>query len=134
MQVAAEYERVVVFRLGRLLGGTKGPGIFFILPCLDNIIRVDLRTVSCDVPTQEVRTEYQSDSPRMEREGRHCIFNGGHSIPNSRYTGFTTLLSSTRKSNTIARHLDSHQRRRDDFRRRRGLLQYRKPHRQRVKH
>ena len=54
LKVAAEYERVVVFRLGRLLGGTKGPGIFFILPCLDNIIRVDLRTVSCDVPTQEV--------------------------------------------------------------------------------
>jgi len=57
LQVAAEYERVVVFRLGRLLGGTKGPGIFFILPCLDNIIRVDLRTVSCDVPTQEVGAE-----------------------------------------------------------------------------
>jgi hypothetical protein len=40
-----EYERAVIFRLGRILsGGAKGPGIFFILPCLDNYIKVDLRT------------------------------------------------------------------------------------------
>ena len=50
-----EYERAVVFRLGRLRsGGAKGPGLFFIMPCVDTYKKVDLRTVSFDVPPQEV--------------------------------------------------------------------------------
>ena len=50
-----EYERAVIFRLGRLRkGGAKGPGIFFVIPCVDNYRKVDLRTVSFDVPPQEV--------------------------------------------------------------------------------
>ena len=50
-----EYERAVIFRMGRLLpGGAKGPGLFFYLPCLDEIKVVDLRTISFDVPPQEV--------------------------------------------------------------------------------
>ena len=52
-----EYERAVIFRVGRLVsGGAKGPGIFFILPCIDNYIKVDLRVVSFDVPPQEILT------------------------------------------------------------------------------
>nr|XP_040575467.1 band 7 protein AGAP004871-like [Lepeophtheirus salmonis] len=55
IKVVAEYERSVIFRLGRLRkGGAKGPGIFFIIPCTDSYTRVDLRTVSFDVPPQEV--------------------------------------------------------------------------------
>jgi hypothetical protein len=38
-----------------LLGGAKGPGLFFILPCVDNIVKVDLRTTTFNVPPQEVR-------------------------------------------------------------------------------
>jgi erythrocyte band 7 integral membrane protein len=50
-----EYERAVIFRLGRLLGGgAKGPGIFFVLPCIESYSKVDLRTLSFDVPPQEV--------------------------------------------------------------------------------
>ncbi len=56
-QVVQEYERSVIFRLGRLRkGGAKGPGIFFIIPCIDTYRKVDLRTVSFDVPPQEVRS------------------------------------------------------------------------------
>ena len=45
----------MIFRLGRLRkGGAKGPGIFFIIPCIDTYRKVDLRTVSFDVPPQEV--------------------------------------------------------------------------------
>ena len=52
-----EYERAVIFRVGRLVnGGARGPGIFFILPCIDNYIKVDLRVVSFDVPPQEILT------------------------------------------------------------------------------
>lgn len=50
-----EYERAVIFRLGRLRkGGSKGPGIFSVIPCIDTYRCVDLRTVSFDVPPQEV--------------------------------------------------------------------------------
>ena len=56
LQVVAEYERAVIFRLGRLRkGGSKGPGIFTVIPCIDTYRCVDLRTVSFDVPPQEVR-------------------------------------------------------------------------------
>ncbi len=55
VKVVQEYERAVVFRLGRLRsGGAKGPGLFFIMPCVDSYKKVDLRTVSFDVPPQEV--------------------------------------------------------------------------------
>lgn len=54
-KVVQEYERAVIFRLGRLRkGGPRGPGIFFVLPCIDTYCKVDLRTVSFDVPPQEV--------------------------------------------------------------------------------
>merc|ERR1719220_2860303 len=55
IKVVQEYERAVIFRLGRLRkGGAKGPGIFFVIPCINTYRKVDLRTVSFDVPPQEV--------------------------------------------------------------------------------
>jgi len=55
IKVVQEYERAVIFRLGRLRrGGAKGPGIFFVIPCVDNFRCVDMRTVSFDVPPQEI--------------------------------------------------------------------------------
>ncbi len=55
VKVVTEYERGVVFRLGRLVGA-KGPGIFFIIPFVDRMVKVDLRVVTMDVPSQEVIT------------------------------------------------------------------------------
>merc|ERR1712135_150265 len=53
-----EYERAVIFRLGRVKkGGAVGPGLFFIIPCMDSIQVVDLRTVTFDVPPQEILTK-----------------------------------------------------------------------------
>jgi len=57
VKIVAEYERAIIFRLGRALPGARGPGLFFIFPCLDNLIKVDLRTVSFDVPPQEILTK-----------------------------------------------------------------------------
>uniref|UniRef100_A0A7E4W217 PHB domain-containing protein n=1 Tax=Panagrellus redivivus TaxID=6233 RepID=A0A7E4W217_PANRE len=55
VKVVQEYERAVIFRLGRLVpGGARGPGIFFIVPCIDSYRKVDLRVVSFDVPPQEI--------------------------------------------------------------------------------
>merc|ERR1719273_389965 len=56
-KVVQEYERAVIFRLGRLLhGGSRGPGIFFVLPCIESYQKVDLRTITLGVPPQEVLT------------------------------------------------------------------------------
>ena len=55
VKVVQEYERGVIFRLGRLVGA-KGPGIFFIIPIVDRMVRVDLRTVTLNVPSQDVIT------------------------------------------------------------------------------
>lgn len=55
IKVVREYERGVIFRLGRLVGA-KGPGLFFIIPLVDRMVKVDLRTITLDVPPQEVIT------------------------------------------------------------------------------
>jgi len=55
IKVLREYERGVVFRLGRLIGA-KGPGLIFIIPGVDKLLRVSLRTVALEIPTQEVIT------------------------------------------------------------------------------
>jgi len=56
IKIVAEYERGVIFRLGRLIGA-KGPGLFLIIPFVDRMFKVDLRVVTMDVPSQEVITK-----------------------------------------------------------------------------
>ena len=101
-KVVREYERAVILRLGRKLpGGAKGPGLFFILPCIDDIIKVDLRTVTFDIPPQEILTKdsvtvtvdgvvyYKIDDPVSS------VIN----IENARYS--TGLLAATTLRNTL---------------------------------
>uniref|UniRef100_A0A1A8H4L2 Stomatin n=1 Tax=Nothobranchius korthausae TaxID=1143690 RepID=A0A1A8H4L2_9TELE len=58
IKIVKEYERAIIFRLGRILrGGARGPGLFFILPCTDSFINVDMRTITFDIPPQEVLTK-----------------------------------------------------------------------------
>jgi len=56
VKIVAEYERGVIFRLGRLIGA-RGPGLFFIIPFVDRMVKVDLRVITMDVPSQEVITK-----------------------------------------------------------------------------
>jgi regulator of protease activity HflC (stomatin/prohibitin superfamily) len=56
VRIVNEYERGVIFRLGRVRGPAKGPGLFFLVPIRDRMIKVDLRTVTMDVPPQDVIT------------------------------------------------------------------------------
>ncbi len=56
IKIVKEYERVVIFRLGRF-SGVKGPGLFFIIPIIDTVYKVDLRVVTIDVPKQAVITK-----------------------------------------------------------------------------
>jgi regulator of protease activity HflC (stomatin/prohibitin superfamily) len=56
VRIVNEYERGVIFRLGRVIGA-KGPGLFFIIPIIDRMVKVNLQTVAADIPPQEVITK-----------------------------------------------------------------------------
>ncbi len=56
VKIVPEYERGVIFRLGRLVGA-RGPGLFLIIPFVDRMVKVDLRVITMDVPSQEVITK-----------------------------------------------------------------------------
>jgi regulator of protease activity HflC (stomatin/prohibitin superfamily) len=56
IRIVTEYERGVIFRLGRVIGA-KGPGLFFIVPIIDRMVKVNLQTVTADIPPQEVITK-----------------------------------------------------------------------------
>jgi regulator of protease activity HflC (stomatin/prohibitin superfamily) len=55
VRIVPEYQRAVIFRLGRVIGA-KGPGLFILVPIIDRMVKVDLRTVTLDVPTQDIIT------------------------------------------------------------------------------
>jgi regulator of protease activity HflC (stomatin/prohibitin superfamily) len=57
IKVAREYERGIIFRLGRLLPEPKGPGLFLLIPIIDRMVKVDLRTITLNIPPQEVITK-----------------------------------------------------------------------------
>jgi len=58
VKVVQEYERAVIFRLGRLLsGGARGPGVFFVIPCVDIYEKIDMRTKTYEIPPQEILTK-----------------------------------------------------------------------------
>ncbi|HEY7019099.1 MAG TPA: slipin family protein [Gaiellaceae bacterium] len=57
IKVAREYERGIIFRLGRLLPAPKGPGLFILIPIVDRMVKVDLRTITLNIPPQEVITK-----------------------------------------------------------------------------
>ena len=57
-KIVSEYERAVIFRLGRLKSNrAMGPGLFWTLPCTDEFTKIDMRTISFDVPPQEILTK-----------------------------------------------------------------------------
>jgi len=56
VKIVKEYERGVIFRLGRVQGGPKGPGLFLLFPFVDRMVKIDLRTITMDVPPQDVIT------------------------------------------------------------------------------
>ena len=58
IRILREYERGVIFRLGRIVGdGIKGPGLIFLIPLIDKMVKVSLRTIVHDVPPQDVITQ-----------------------------------------------------------------------------
>merc|ERR1712167_180410 len=100
LKIVAEYERAVIFRLGRLVGA-KGPGLFFILPCMDEIQRVDLRTVSFDIPPQEILTK-DSVTCAVDAVVYYRVFNPEASVTNVANAAYSTkLLAQTTLRNQL---------------------------------
>jgi len=97
-----EYERAVIFRLGRVKkGGSQGPGLFFIIPCMDTIQTVDLRTVSFDVPPQEILTK-DSVTVAVDAVVYYKIVNPMYAVCNvNNASQSTRLLASTTLRNTL---------------------------------
>ena len=102
LKIVQEYERAVIFRVGRLVGGgPKGPGIFFVLPCIDNYICVDLRVISFDVPPQEILTR-DSVTISVDAVTYYRIANPVDSVCNVEDTKHSTrLLAQTTLRNEL---------------------------------
>ncbi|KAL3093610.1 hypothetical protein niasHT_021676 [Heterodera trifolii] len=102
IKIVQQYERAVIFRLGQLKkGGAKGPGLFFVIPCIDEYRKIDLRVVSFQVPPQEILSK---DSVTVEVDAvvyfRVC--NATISIVNiENSTGSTKLLAQTTLRNVL---------------------------------
>ncbi|CAF0899547.1 unnamed protein product [Brachionus calyciflorus] len=101
IKIVKEYERAVIFRLGRSLGGAKGPGLFFILPCIDTITTIDLRTITFDVPPQEILTK-DSVTITVDAVVYYRIFNPVLSVTNIENPQYSTkLLAATTLRNIL---------------------------------
>merc|ERR1712012_1179054 len=102
MKQVKEYERAVILRLGRVKkGGAVGPGLFFVLPCLDDIITVDLRSFSFDVPPQEILTK-DSVTVAVDAVVYFKVFNPMKSVVNvANASRSTRLLASTTLRNML---------------------------------
>ncbi|CAN7939145.1 unnamed protein product, partial [Ixodes hexagonus] len=100
--IAQEYERFVMLRLGRLApGGARGPGLFFFIPCVDSYYSVDLRTISFDVPPQEILSK-DSVSVTVDAVVYYRIVNPIASIMNVEDNDLATrLLASTLLRNVL---------------------------------
>ncbi|CAL1570205.1 unnamed protein product [Knipowitschia caucasica] len=102
IKIVNEYERAVIFRLGRIMDRKpKGPGLFFVLPCTDTFVKVDLRTISFDIPPQEILTK---DSVTVSVDGVvyfriHCPISSVANVSNAHSS--TRLLAQTTLRNTL---------------------------------
>lgn len=106
LKIVQEYERAVIFRLGRLSSKlARGPGMCFILPCIDTIHLVDIRTVSFDVPPQEVLTR-DSVTVAVDAVVYYRVFNPTVSISNVENAQESThLLAQTSLRNVLGTRL-----------------------------
>ncbi|MBW3608739.1 MAG: slipin family protein, partial [Actinobacteria bacterium] len=94
IRILREYERGVVFRLGRLLG-EKGPGLILLIPVIDKMVRVDLRTITLNIPPQEVITR-DNVPARVNAVAYFKIINAVDSVVNVEdYLQATSQISQT---------------------------------------
>merc|ERR550532_1142760 len=102
VKVVQEYERSVIFRLGRLLsGGARGPGVFFIIPCVDVYEKIDMRSQTYEIPPQEILTK-DSVTVFVNAILYYKVCNATHAVANvDDYSGSARLLAATTLRNVL---------------------------------
>jgi len=102
VKVVQEYERVVIFRLGRLLtGGARGPGVFFVIPCVDVYEKIDMRSQTFEIPPQEILTK-DSVTVFVNAIMYYKVKNAIHAVANvDDYSGSARLLAATTLRNVL---------------------------------
>jgi len=102
IKVVQEYERAVIFRLGRLLtGGARGPGVFFIIPCVDVYEKIDMRSQTYEIPPQEILTK-DSVTVFVNAILYYKVANATHAVANvDDYSGSARLLAATTLRNVL---------------------------------
>merc|ERR1719264_1605859 len=102
VKVVQEYERAVIFRLGRLLaGGARGPGVFFINPFVDIYEKIDMRSQTFEIPPQEILTK-DSVPVFVNAIMYYKVANATHAIANvDDYSGSARLLAATTLRNVL---------------------------------
>lgn len=104
IRIIAEYERAVIFRLGRVLGGTKGPGIIIVLPFIDRMVRVSIRTVTMDIDPQDVISR-DNVSLKVNAVLYFRVINPIKALVNvENYLYATSQLSQTHLRSTLGEH------------------------------
>ena len=105
VKVAREYERGVIFRLGRLLPQPKGPGLFLLIPIVDRMVKVDLRTVTLNVPPQEVITK-DNVPVRVNAVAYFRIVNANDSVVQvENYMVATSQIAQTTLRSVLGQHV-----------------------------
>merc|ERR1719362_2562011 len=102
IKVVQEYERAVIFRLGRLLaGGARGPGVFFVIPCVDIYEKIDMRSQTFEIPPQEILTK-DSVTVFVNAIMYYKVANATHAVSNvDDYSGSARLLAATTLRNVL---------------------------------
>jgi len=102
VKVVQEYERAVIFRLGRLLtGGARGPGVFFVIPCVDVYEKIDMRSQTFEIPPQEILTK-DSVTVFVNAIMYYKVANAIHAVANvDDYSGSARLLAATTLRNVL---------------------------------
>merc|ERR1711892_689569 len=102
VKVVQEYERAVIFRLGRLLtGGARGPGVFFVIPCVDVYEKIDMRSQTFEIPPQEILTK-DSVTVFVNAILYYKVANAIHAVANvDDYSGSSRLLAATTLRNVL---------------------------------
>merc|ERR1711923_346396 len=102
VKVVQEYERAVIFRLGRLLtGGARGPGVFFVIPCVDVYEKIDMRSQTFEIPPQEILTK-DSVTVFVNAIMYYKVANATHAVSNvDDYSGSARLLAATTLRNVL---------------------------------
>src|SRR6187399_2323710 len=105
IKVAREYERGIVFRLGRLLPEPKGPGLFILIPIVDRMVKVDLRTITLNIPPQEVITK-DNVPARVNAVAYFRIVDPKASVVNvENFMAATSQIAQTTLRSVLGQHL-----------------------------